>query len=89
MVRAKFRVLGLTQRYSHTDADGKDVFYWDVRLAPVLANGKRGGGDCAENKTFYAATPGGEIKMEMVSKETSEAFVPGQAYYIDFTPADG
>ncbi len=40
-----------------------------------------------ENKTFFKYTPYGEIQMGMVNPQTAEQFVPGQEFYVDFTPA--
>ncbi len=97
-VRAKFRCLEVTKRYSHTVAPSAhnghapehDVFSYRVKLAPVHGKSKTGGYDpCDENKAFYEATPSGEIELMTVSEGAAAAFVPGQAYYIDFTPAEG
>lgn len=86
-IRAKFRCLEVTKRYSHTDRDGVDAHTYRVKLAPVLAN--KNHTDCAENKVFFAQTPGGELEMSLVSESTASAFTPGKAYYLDFTEADG
>lgn len=97
-VRAKFRCLEVTKRYSHTvasrpdngNAPERDVLTYRVKLAPVHGKTKTGGYDpCDENKAFYEATPSGEIELMTVSEGAAAAFVPGQAYFIDFTPADG
>lgn len=96
-VRAKFRCLEVTKRYSHTEAptvhNGNapehDVFQYRVKLAPVYGDKKGSGQTCPENKAFYASTPCGEIELTTVSEGAAAAFVPGQAYYIDFTPTDG
>jgi hypothetical protein len=89
MVRAKFRCLEVTKRYSYTDRDGTDFFTFSVKLAPVLASKKHPHHDTPENKAFFAATPSGELEMQGLSEETAARFVPGQAYYLDFTEADG
>lgn len=97
-VRAKFRCLEVTKRYSHTEspsahndnAPEHDVFQYAVRLVPVYGKGKNGkGSESLENRSFYAATPTGQIELTTISESAAAAFVPGQAYYIDFTPADG
>lgn len=97
-VRAKFRCLEVTKRYSHTtgpssglhpDTEPTDVFQYRVKLAPVYGSGKNGKPASEENKAFYASTPCGQIELETVSEGAAAAFVPGQAYLIDFTPADG
>ncbi len=44
-------------------------------------------GDSPENKTWSQATPPGEIKMTITNPAALDAFGPGQAFYVDFTPA--
>ena len=96
-VRAKFRCLEVTKRYSHTtgpssghpDAAENDVFTHRVKLAPVFGSKTGRSAKCPENEAFYAATPSGEIELSTVSEAAAAAFVPGQAYYVDFTPAEG
>jgi hypothetical protein len=97
VARCKFRCLSVTQKFSHTEvpsahnghAPEHDVFQYDVRLAPVYGDKKGSGQSCPENKTFYAATPCGQIEFTSVNPAIAKTFVPGQAYLIDFTPADG
>ncbi len=66
-VRAKFRCLESTKRYTHTTPEpsgGIDHFAYKVKLVPVMSKSKNGGYDADnENKDFYAATPGGEIEL--------------------------
>ena len=96
-VRAKFRCLEVTKRFSHTEAPSvhngnapeHDVFNYRVKLVPVFGTKKGASADCQENKAFYAATPSGEFTLEMLSETAAASFRPGQAYYIDFTEADG
>ena len=38
-----------------------------------------------ENKTFFEYTPSGEISLRLIKKETLDFFIPGKAYYINFT----
>jgi len=90
--RAKFRCIESASRYSHTvveDGVERDVFTYRVRLLPVMGKSKTSGYACEENKQFFALTPSGQLEMDMVSEETARNFVPGQAYYIDFTPTEG
>lgn len=43
----------------------------------------------SENKAFTDATPSGNIQISIADdKPALEAFQIGQAYYIDFTPAE-
>lgn len=90
-MRAKFRCLEVTTRYSHTTDAGlpteADHVHYRVKLAPVY--GDKRGRVCPENQQFYAATPSGEMTMEVVSEATAKCFTPGKAYYLDFTEAEG
>lgn len=51
-----------------------------VNMNPVTSGSE-------ENKTFYQYTPGGSLKLEVVSPETAKQFIPGKEYYIDITEA--
>lgn len=72
-VRAKFWVTAIN--HAHV---GKGVFA-EVTLAPVYGD---------ENKPWSEATPQGQIKMAITNPDAVEAFDLGQAYWVDFTPAD-
>jgi hypothetical protein len=84
-VRAKFRC--------HTTPDPAgdvDHFSYRVKLVPVMVKSKTGEyGPGGENAAFFAATPSGEIEFVNLAESAARHFVPGQAYYIDFTPTDG
>jgi hypothetical protein len=41
-----------------------------------------------ENDNFYKYTPGGELKLEVVSVEVAKQFEPGKEYYIDISPVE-
>lgn len=41
-----------------------------------------------ENKEFFDLTPAGSISLATLNPEAFAQFEPGQAYYVDFTPAD-
>jgi hypothetical protein len=41
-----------------------------------------------ENEWFYAATPGGQIDLQVVNPAAAKQFEVGKTYYIDFTPAE-
>lgn len=43
--------------------------------------------DSPENKEFFDATPFGYAKMGIVNEAALQQFVPGQEYYLDFSPA--
>lgn len=78
-VRAKFRVMSVTKH--HTSMV-------EVRMLPVMHNRKGDYEIPPENKTFWDATPAGEITMTINNPEAAEQFVPNGTYYIDFTRAD-
>lgn len=86
-VRAKFRCMDVTKSYSRTDENGVDVFHYGVRMLPVLY-GKKGFHGVPENAVFYAATPSGEIVMQVVAESAADQFRPGKSYFVDFTEAD-
>lgn len=55
-----------------------DGFTYTAKFYPVT-------GDTPENKSFFASTPSGSIELSTIREDH---FVPGQTYYIDFTPAE-
>lgn len=75
MTRAKFRCVGVTKRLSYYGQGSK--FTYDAEFQAVMDGS-------AENKSFFAATPSGNIK---VSTLTVDTFEPGEEYYVDFTKA--
>lgn len=75
-VRAKFRVESITER-KHWDRAKPNIK--DVKLIPVMD-------DSPENKTFYAATPSGEIVLGCANAAAAAQFIVGQEFYVDFTP---
>jgi hypothetical protein len=41
-----------------------------------------------ENEKFYKYTPGGQLRLEVVSLEIANTFKPGKEYYLDISPID-
>jgi hypothetical protein len=76
-VRAKFKVTSITRR-EHWDKSKGEI--QSVELMPVT-------GGSPENAAFYAATPGGTIKLDTINAEAGNQFGLGQEFYVDFTPA--
>lgn len=74
-VRAKFKVTSTTQR-EHWDSQKGRIH--EIELQPVI-------GGSQENEKFYAATPGGMVKLQTVSHEAGQQFELGAEYYLDFT----
>ncbi len=71
-VRAKFRVHNIT----------KHDWATEVSLSPVYSEDPK-----HENKTFWDATPSGEIRMTIKNEAAAMAFEPNKEYYVDFIPA--
>lgn len=76
-VRAKFRVQAITRRQHWDRAKGE---IQTITLAPVTDGSE-------ENKSFYAATPAGQIELGTVNGEAAKEFDLGAEFYVDFTPA--
>ncbi len=53
--------------------------FYEAEFIPVT------GDSSEENKSFFASTPSGSIKLSTIREDH---FVPGKSYYIDFTEAD-
>jgi hypothetical protein len=41
-----------------------------------------------EDNQFASATPASKLSMTITAEAARGFFVPGQSYYLDFTPAD-
>lgn len=76
-MRAKFKVTSITQT-AHWGKPGQLIY--SLTLNPVTS-----GSD--ENKSFFEATPGGEIKLSVVNAAVGVQFPVGMEVYVDFTPA--
>jgi hypothetical protein len=101
-VRAKFRVVSKEERLASPirDLEGElhDEVQVEVKLTVVYASGPTieaergillGSNAVEENRIFGTATPAGSIAMLIKNRAAADALVIGQAYYVDFTPADG
>jgi len=73
---AKFKVSSITQT-AHWGKPGQLIY--SLTLNPVTS-----GSD--ENHRFFEATPGGEIKLSVVSAAVGAQFPVGMEVYVDFTP---
>jgi hypothetical protein len=76
-VRAKFTVQSVTYRKHWQDPS--------KRIGTVELSVVSGGSD--EDKAFFAATPGGSIKLDTVNEAAIDALPLGKTFYVDFTPA--
>lgn len=59
------------------DTDGKPAPVYSIEARPVY-------GGSEENKKFFRATPGGEMKLYVLSKEAGEYFEPGDEVIVTF-----
>ena len=81
-LRAKFRCTSKKQYESPVwDAEHKTsqpgfVYAYEFQVVT---------GGSSENNAFYASTPTGTLMLGAVR---DDLFVPGQSYYLDFTPAE-
>lgn len=75
MVRAKFECIGVTKRKGW----GGHAFVYDAEFQAVTGAGSE------EDKSFFAATPNGSVKLGTVR---SDLFQVGEKYYLDFTEAN-
>lgn len=89
MVRAKFRCLEVTTRFSYHAPDGAAVTQTSVRLVPTIYNKKGAANADDENKAFWDATPNGELTMVITNPAAKDYFKVGTAYYLDFSEAEG
>lgn len=76
-MRVKFCLNGIEKQKGW----GEHAFVYNLTFYVV-------GGDSEENKSFFASTPSGEIKIRTVNESVANSLQPGQNYYVDFTPAD-
>lgn len=72
MVRAKFTCTSVRK---YKGWNGTPPFLYEYEFQAVT-------GSSEENKSFFASTPSGSLKMGAVR---DDLFAPGQDYYLDFT----
>ena len=73
--RAKVTCVGV-RKYRGWGSQPAPMF-WEAEFVPVT-------GDSTENKSFFASTPSGNIKLSTIREDH---FEPGKSYYVDFTEA--
>ena len=77
-MRAKLKIISILQREGHEiltlQAVGKSEGY------------PEDGSD--ENNTYATWTPTASLEITITNPALRGKFTPGQAYYVDFTPAD-
>lgn len=73
MVRAKFKCVSMEK----VEGWNGNKFHYNYRFMTVSGNSE-------ENKSFFAATPSGDVKLTAVR---ADLFEVGKEYYLDFTLA--
>jgi hypothetical protein len=85
-VRAKFKVNRIEsqmgQKYDQESGKYHEVVMKTLVLSPTYS-----GDPDDENKKFWDATPGGELRLNCVNPAASDYFELGAEYYIDITKA--
>jgi len=79
-VKAKFYVAEVNHR--HVPGPGVCA---EVVMAPVFGTFDDGDGEA--NKEWSEHTPSGELKMTITNPAAIDSFAPGEAYFLEFTPA--
>ncbi len=74
-VRAKFRVVGVTEHADYRARTVKLVPQYDERIP--------------EDKRFAQVTPSGEFTMYVDNPAALEELKLGEYFYVDFTPVPG
>lgn len=75
-VEAKFLCVGV-EKTKYWKEDIK--FMYNITLHTVYDSDPN-----SINGHFYGATPGGEIKLNLVSEEAAKVFEPGEEYIVTF-----
>ncbi len=74
--RAKFTLVSINEmRFSPTSST--KTLHFHTQYDPTIP----------EDQSFTKATPTGKIEMRVDNPAALEQFVPGEAYYVDFTRA--
>lgn len=71
---------GSVTRSNRTDFESTGVPVREITMSAVCDGSE-------ENKSFATSTPTGSITFVLNNPALEDEFKPGQAYYLDFTPA--
>jgi hypothetical protein len=85
-VRAKFKVNRVER--SLMSVRNPDTGNYESREVQTIVLNVVHAGGSPENDRFFAATPGGEIKLSTVNAAAAAAFALGGEVYVDFVPAE-
>lgn len=61
----------------------KTEWHEELKLQAVFGNSTN-----KEDNTYSEATPRATLTMSVTNKELWGKFIPGQKFYLDFTPAE-
>lgn len=75
-MRAKFKLATVTKH----EGGSESLQFW-----PVAAT-KYGSDGLDEDNTFAKFSPSGDLKLTVCNPALIGKFIPGGAYYLDFTP---
>ena len=82
MTRAKFILVSKTEQRGYRYENGQSTPEVHVTLNfQVVTSGSD------ENKAFFASTPNGELKLNLVNKALADQFELMKEYYIDISAA--
>jgi hypothetical protein len=85
-VRAKFRVQSITS--SVGTIRNEDGSYGSGEVKTIKMSPTYDSNPESENGKFWAASPGGELSLNVVNPKAVEQFELGKDYYLDFTKAE-
>lgn len=82
-VRAKFKLQKIESQ--HTTIRLSDGTYGPGEMKTLVFSPTYSDDPKSENKKFWDATPGGELRFNCVNGEAVEYFELGKEYYLDLT----
>jgi hypothetical protein len=80
-MRAKMQVRSVERPHEGYDMER-------LTMAPVSGPGAYGPNGESEDNTFARFTPAGSLSLDIANPDLHGKFAQGQAYYVDFTPAE-
>lgn len=72
----------------HCDVAGERVNQHNPSWKPDCVELSVVGGLTPEDRIFAASTPGGEVKLQIISEAAKGFFKPGKKYYVRFEEAN-
>lgn len=78
MTRAKMTCISVKKYQGWGSGSTPPPMFFEAEFVPVT-------GTSEENKSFFASTPSGSLKLSTIREDH---FIPGKSYYVDFTEAE-